>query len=142
MSEHEKLSYLKPTCSCGYECKTQAGLLTHIKYAVMRQQITALTAENERLKKENDRWKNDVQTTETALGISALYAKQDEEIERLQKEVEDLKCCGNCNLWHKRECNERGEIEHPHYTEFTYPRENQHFICWQSDNLTRKEREG
>jgi hypothetical protein len=48
---------------------------------------------------------------------------------KLRREVEGLKCCGNCKLYYP-ECDYRGVLGY--------------YYCdkWQSDGLTRKEREG
>ncbi len=39
----------------------------------------------------NKRWKEDVNTTEAALGISGLYARKDEQISNLENENRELK---------------------------------------------------
>lgn len=67
--------------------------------------------------RENERWKNAVNITEAALGISGLYATKDKQIDELKAEINNkdnallnyptlveflenvikhLKCCGNC----------------------------------------------
>ena len=57
----------------------------------------------------------------------------------LLRRFEDSKCCGNCNLGYSFECiqwqrykNEGGD----------YPIEGRYCANWQSDGLTREEREG
>lgn len=78
---HEQLRInKKPTCLCGYACKTDAGLQTHIKNATVLQQVVTLQKELEDARKEieiltscRDHWK-----------VSYEYVK--EKIKLLKKE--------------------------------------------------------
>lgn len=71
--------------------------------------------------------------------LIAKVASRDAMIDELEKEVENLKCCGNCiNYGYDME-------EDRHYcNKHIYSGKRHAGICtnnWQSDNLTRKERE-
>jgi cell division protein FtsB len=53
--------------------------------------FSTLTEKVKKLEEENQRWKNDVDITEAALGISGLYATKDKAIDSLTAENADLK---------------------------------------------------
>lgn len=69
--------------------------------------------------------------------LIAKVASRDAMIDELEKEVENLKCCGNC-------CNYHFEKESHCYVNGNYDYDkspSDYCDNWQSDNLTRKERE-
>lgn len=78
------------------------------------------------LKKEKEDYANEV--------FLSVVGHQEAEIADLQKEVEDLRCCGNCI-----HCIDEFGLECPHRKKVVNAKDC--CSCWQSDQLTRKERE-
>ena len=71
-----------------------------------------------------------------AIKWANIAGAHQQQIEKLVDEIENSKCCGNCkqheNGWQGITCNLNGYIQDAeHYCD-----------QWQSDNMTRKEREG
>jgi len=61
------------------------------------------------------------------------------EICELEKEIDDLKCCGNCRLFCDNNCPKKEYIDDE---QIEYQEPNSVCDKWQSDSLTRKGREG
>jgi len=68
--------------------------------------------------------------------ISSLFADKDKRIAELEKQVADMKCCGNCNNYFHSTVDAyyccKNYLKHP--------RPNHYCDNWQSDNITREER--
>ncbi len=56
----------------------------------------------------------------------------------LEKEIDDLKCCGNCRLFCDHNCPKKEYIDDE---QIEYQEPNSVCAKWQSDGLTRKDRE-
>lgn len=76
------------------------------------------------------------------LAITNCWNELLRRFEVLEKENKNLRCCGNCSKIHKYDCAKRTEEVLQHCTAYQYPHENNYCDSWQSDGLTRAEREG
>jgi len=76
--------------------------------------------------------------------LLSRFSAQAAEIERLNAEAENGRCCGNCTLCRSDQCHKQTKQVSVGINKLLSYWKKPHEYCvgWQSDNLTRKEREG